>query len=81
MNNVYPFMGTWNPSNGWHRAFSQKEKMECECLYVFFIQKKYTDQKAEQLALMSVFKGKYKGLQYSEFQERELEEALRPLIH
>lgn len=78
---VYPSITAWTPSHGWHRAFSEKEKMECGRLYVFFIQKKYTEQKAEQLALMTVMKGKYKGLRYSEFQERELMEALRPIIH
>lgn len=72
---------TWKPSAGWHRAFSEKEKIECARLYVFFIQKRYAEQKAEQLALMTVFKGKYKGLTYSDFQERELVEALKPIIH
>lgn len=78
---AYHSTTAWTPSHGWHRAFSEKEKMECVRLYVFFIQKKYTNQKAEQLALMTVFKGKYKELRYSEFQERELQEALRPIIH
>ena len=74
-------ISTWKPSHGWHRAFSEKEKMECVRLYVFFLQKKYTETKAEQLALMAVCKQKYKGLLYSDFQERELIEALKPLIH
>lgn len=81
MSVFYPSIASWTPSQGWHRAFSEKEKMECGRLYVFFIQKKYSEQKAEQLSLMTVFKSKYKGLCYSEFQERELQEALRPIIH
>jgi hypothetical protein len=72
---------TWKPSNGWNRAFSEKEKLECTRLYVFLIQKRYTEKKAEQLALMCIYKEKYKGLLYSDLQEKEIQEALRPIIH
>lgn len=74
-------LSTWEPSMGWNRTFSEKEKLECAYLYVFLTKrKKYNSEKAEQLAQMAIFKQKYHGIQYSDIQENELVMALKPIL-
>jgi hypothetical protein len=72
---------SWQPTIGWNRAFSEKERLECAHLYVFFTErKKYNEEKAEQLAYMAVLKQKYPGMVYSVIQEADLARALKPII-
>jgi hypothetical protein len=71
---------SWQPTIGWNRAFSERERLECAHLYVFFTErKKYSEEKAEQLAYMAVLKQKYPGMVYSAIQEADLARALKPI--
>jgi hypothetical protein len=70
----------WTPIGGWNKAFSNKDKIQCTSLFVFFKEKKgYTDKMASVLAHMVIFKQKYHGLTYSEEQESILVKALKPI--
>jgi phage protein D len=71
----------WQPVGGWGAAFSEQDKLQLMNLFFFFKNKKgYKDRKAETLAHMIVSKQKYKGLQYSEDQERHIREALQAVF-
>ena len=72
---------TWTPLSGWNSAFSNKDKIQCTSLFVFFKEKKgYTEKIASMLSHMVVFKQKYHGLSYSEEQESLLNKALKPIL-
>ena len=73
---------SWEPKTGWNVSFSEAEKIQCTNLFFFFKNKKgLKESVAESLAHMVVFKGKYKGLKYSEEQEAFMREALRPVFN
>jgi hypothetical protein len=57
-------------------AFTASDQIKCTALYLYFLrQKRVSQEKAEQLALMILCKQKYRGLRYSLLQEKELEMA------
>ena len=70
----------WQPSSGWNNSFTQKDKIHCANLFLFFKNsKKYNDSTAEILADMVIYKEKYAGLRYSDEQEQLLEFAMKPV--
>ena len=72
----------WEPKSGWNNAFSEQDKIQCTNLFFFFKNKKgFKENMAEILAQMVLFKQKYPGLKYSEEQEFQLAEALKPVFN
>jgi hypothetical protein len=75
-------MKEWKPVGGWNKQFSDQDKIHATHLFFFFKNKKgFKDIEAEMLAHMVVFKDKYKGMKYSEDQEKSILSALYPIIH
>ncbi len=68
------------PKSGWNSTFSEKDKIQYTNLFFFFKNKKgFKENIADTLAQMVIYKQKYNGLQYSEDQEKMLEEALKTI--
>ena len=65
----------WVPIGGWNKSFSEKDKIECRNLFVFF-NKDFKEDIAQILAYMVLFKQKY-HITYSEEQESILANALK----
>ncbi len=73
---------SWSPKSGWNSVFSEKDKIQCTNLFFFFKNKKgFTDNIAETLSQMVLYKQKYNGLKYSKDQENILTEALNPIFN
>lgn len=73
---------TWHPRAGWNATFSESEKLQITNLFFFFKNKKgLNEQVADILAQMVLYKQKHHGLQYSEEQEAQIQEALRPIFN
>jgi predicted adenine nucleotide alpha hydrolase (AANH) superfamily ATPase len=73
---------TWEPPSGWNSCFSEKDKIQCTNLFLFFKNKKgFKENIADILAQMVIYKQKYNGLKYSEEQENILQEALKPVFN
>jgi hypothetical protein len=71
-------MEEWEPVGGWNASFSEQERIQSTNLF-FFFKKKYAEKVALTLAIMTIFKQKYHGLQYSEDQESLLLKARLPI--
>lgn len=70
----------WKPRAGWNAAFSNQNREDAEGLFFFFKNKGIPEERAENLAMMFMFKQIYHGLHYSEEQEAALRSAMRPAI-
>ena len=71
-------MEEWEPVGGWNASFSEQERIQSTNLF-FFFKKRYVEKIASTLAIMTIFKQKYHGLQYSEDQEQLLSKARQPI--
>jgi hypothetical protein len=72
----------WEPKTGWNSVFSEQDKIQYTNLFFFFKNKKgFNDNIAEILSQMVLFKQKYSGLKYSEDQEFQLTDALKPIFN
>jgi len=71
-------MEEWEPMGGWNASFSEQDRIQSTNLF-FYFKKRYAEKVASSLAIMTIFKQKYHGLQYSEDQEALLSMARRPI--
>ena len=71
-------MEEWEPVGGWNASFSEQDRIQSTNLF-FFFKKRYAEKVASSLAIMTIFKQKYHGLQYSEDQEELLLKARQPI--
>jgi len=71
-------MEEWEPVGGWNASFSEQDQIQSTNLF-FFFKKRYAEKVAAALAIMTIFKQKYHGLQYSEDQEALLVKARLPI--
>jgi predicted adenine nucleotide alpha hydrolase (AANH) superfamily ATPase len=72
----------WVPKVGWNSAFSEQDKIQYTNLFFFLKNKKgFKENMAQTIAEMVIFKQKYNGLKYSEEQEAQLTEALKPVFN
>ena len=68
---------SWKPRAGWNAAFSKQNREDAEGLFFFFKNKGISEERAENLVMMVIFKQIYHGLHYSEEQEAALRSAMR----
>jgi predicted adenine nucleotide alpha hydrolase (AANH) superfamily ATPase len=72
----------WQPTGGWNSVFSEQDKIQCTNLFFFFKNKKgFKENIATMMAQMVLFKQKYSGMSYSDEQEAQLREALKPVFN
>jgi hypothetical protein len=75
-------IGEWKPKSGWNSTFSEEDKIKCTNLFFFFKNKKgFKENVADIMSHMVIFKEKYHGMSYSEEQEYQLSEALKPVFN
>jgi hypothetical protein len=75
-------IGEWQPKSGWNSTFSEEDKIKCTNLFFFFKNKKgFKENVADIMSHMVIFKEKYHGMSYSEEQEYQLSEALKPVFN
>lgn len=73
---------TYTPKSGWNPTLTAADKLKLTNLFFFFKNKKgFKENVADIMAHMIMFKEKYHGMSYSEEQEQQLCEALKPVFN